>query len=1068
MVRRADELFLSIAVQQDLLAKRDAKSVLGQLQDLDGQGTPRKARHLCLERGLLSNKLAKKIKRSVMEQLTAESRAVSASQRQELGDYSISKQVGAGPLGIVYRARSRKGGKVALTLLNPQLSQDKEKLKRVLNGARAAEKVAHGALISVLDSGEINGQAFVVQEYLPGETLRARIDAGKTLTETEAIRLAFQLVEGLQVAERANVMHGDIRPESIIYDDGGARLGELGLTPPGYANRSYKEAAYKAPEIIAGEAGDPRSDFWSLGATLYHAVTGRPPFKDLESVRFDEATPLHETCPDVSYGFSQLIELMLKKKPGDRYQSYQALLADVEQVLSGFSPQLHKGEFMGWAQSKPKGGKLGAASRGKLAAPRGDRGSERSPRRRRGGDEDADSVPVLPIVAIGAALLVLLAVFLLGGGKSSDTDGGKTGKRDKGKTKKNGGEASGQNEAKLAIAEAARNALKDARATTKGWDLVERCDFIVQNFPNTPAANKAEELRGDTRKKLVQDERVGFDQERERIGAMRQTGQLARAASSFQKLIDRLRADELKQEAGRELESLEKLINAQLSKLNMRASELARQDNFAQAAKTLEESLPLRDDAGRKKALAQIDSYRGKASLIAGAKHAKESEGHRRMVDRFEGQVKRLASSANWKGITDKGRPLLKKITVRSLRPRVEIHVRAAQDLLTLADLVSAAALDLIGQPFELELAKGRRVKGEIKDVEDDGSIVVQIPRGEVTISRSDLSLTAMEDLLVKVNGREPKIPMLLGLLQIYRGQVGPGLSDLERAQKKGSTAAKRYLDNRKVFEKVFGKAGAVIAGKPEAKAVVKPKRRPKKPKLRGGPKEGAELVGSDVDPIKLNKLIYDNLRKLFPTNTDIGYGEGRVQALFSFFNGTKVPSPKAWILRGMRPRADARRQAAVLAKSGSMFHQMVANTEFLIKVRFSYSSSLVRNTRFFLVIEDLKKPELFRSLFGQQLFYLRRKKRTVRQGLPAINPALIRTGAGAQHEIELGYKNGEVWCSLNGEQYASFKGVGISKGRVGIVWERMSINLHTVRVEGYPEANWVLKSLGKDADEVR
>ena len=110
----------------------------------------------------------------------------------------------------------------------------------------------------------------------------------------------------------------------------------------------------------------------------------------------------------------------------------------------------------------------------------------------------------------------------------------------------------------------------------------------------------------------------------------------------------------------------------------------------------------------------------------------------------------------------------------------------------------------------------------------------------------------------------------------------------------------------------------------------------------------------------------------------------------------------------------------------------------------------------FFIVLADQTKPELFKGRFGQQLFHYKKKRLVAREGLGKINQKLLQ--ADQEHELEIGYKDGELWCSLNGTQHGIIRGLGISRARVGLMWQNCGIQLRQVRIAGFPHEEWVVE----------
>jgi dipeptidyl aminopeptidase/acylaminoacyl peptidase len=284
-----------------------------------------------------------------------------------LGPYRIVAPLGAGGMGEVYSATdTRLDRMVAIKLLPRQFSQDAQALERFQREAHAASALNHPNICTLYDIGERDGQPFLVMELLEGQTLKERL-AGGALPEAELLNIALQVAGALAAAHAKGIVHRDIKPANIflgpasgrptlakILDFGLAKLlseprqaveasgepaaegpAELTVTHPGSC---IGTAPYMSPEQIRGEAIDARSDLFSLGATLYQAATGAPPFQG--DTRAEVANAILNEVPTaprrLNAGLSRELErIVLKAVEKDRAQRYQSaaeLRADLEEL----------------------------------------------------------------------------------------------------------------------------------------------------------------------------------------------------------------------------------------------------------------------------------------------------------------------------------------------------------------------------------------------------------------------------------------------------------------------------------------------------------------------------------------------------------------------------------------------------------------------------------------------------------------------------------------------------------------------------------------------------------------
>ncbi len=259
----------------------------------------------------------------------------------KLGPYRILNQIGAGGMGQVFLAEhATMRRKVALKVLPPRQAADPASVELFYREARAAAVLDHPNIVHAYDVACDKGTHFLVLEYIDGETLDRRLARRDRLAVGEAVGFAVQTAAGLHHAHEKGVAHRDIKPANLLVGrDGIVKILDLGLaqffeesgTKLGRTTGSGSGPVmgttdYVAPEQLVGDEADHRSDIYNLGATLYHLLTGRPPFGGSTTAKMIahhlEAAPLaHDVCPDVPVELSAVIETMLAKDPGARYQS---------------------------------------------------------------------------------------------------------------------------------------------------------------------------------------------------------------------------------------------------------------------------------------------------------------------------------------------------------------------------------------------------------------------------------------------------------------------------------------------------------------------------------------------------------------------------------------------------------------------------------------------------------------------------------------------------------------------------------------------------------------------------
>lgn len=281
-----------------------------------------------------------------------------AGAAREIGPYRILSLLGAGGMGEVYLAAdSRLGRRVALKFLSLPFVVDPDRVRRFETEARAASALNHPNILTVFDIGQADGTHYIVTEYVEGETLRARLDAGR-LPLLEGVRVAAQVAEALAAAHAAGITHRDIKPDNIVLRrDGYVKVLDFGLaklseaagadsteyalrTPPGIILGTIK---YMSPEQVLGVEVDGRTDLWSLGAVLYEMVTGAAPFEGrkgevLDAILHHSPAPVADSGADVPPLLDAVIGRALEKDPELRYQTASDLCADLRRLRRELEP----------------------------------------------------------------------------------------------------------------------------------------------------------------------------------------------------------------------------------------------------------------------------------------------------------------------------------------------------------------------------------------------------------------------------------------------------------------------------------------------------------------------------------------------------------------------------------------------------------------------------------------------------------------------------------------------------------------------------------------------------------
>jgi len=262
------------------------------------------------------------------------------------GKYQIVRELGRGGMGVVYQALDVAHGRfVALKMLSSALSGDLVALLRFTREARTASSLSHPNICAVYGFGETRGKPFIVMELLEGETLKSRLAKG-SCDPLLVLDVAMQAAEGLGAAHTKFIVHRDIKPANIFLVTGGAvKILDFGLakhfvhydaeSTPAVTTPDHTPGTvdYMSPEQLLGLRLDHRSDFFSLGISLYEVLTGRTPFKARTKIA-TMAAILQRSAPPLPpmqhrAEWSQVLERLLQKNPDDRYSDASALLKDL-------------------------------------------------------------------------------------------------------------------------------------------------------------------------------------------------------------------------------------------------------------------------------------------------------------------------------------------------------------------------------------------------------------------------------------------------------------------------------------------------------------------------------------------------------------------------------------------------------------------------------------------------------------------------------------------------------------------------------------------------------------------
>lgn len=276
---------------------------------------------------------------------------MSASEPQQLGDFTVVEKIGQGAMGSVYKARQTSLNRhVALKLLPAHLAGDPDFLARFKHESMAAAALNHPNVVQIYAAGHDDGTHYFAMEYVEGESFGARLERKGRIDPREALAVTHYVAQALDYAwKKARIIHRDIKPDNIFLSrEGTVKLGDLGLAKVlgsqaaglTQTGASMGTPYYVSPEQALGTGEiDFRSDIYSLGCTIYHTISGRTPYRGDSGMsvmlqHISQPPPQIQTvwpeCPPAIVG---LLDRMLRKKPEERHESYEALLTNLHSTI---------------------------------------------------------------------------------------------------------------------------------------------------------------------------------------------------------------------------------------------------------------------------------------------------------------------------------------------------------------------------------------------------------------------------------------------------------------------------------------------------------------------------------------------------------------------------------------------------------------------------------------------------------------------------------------------------------------------------------------------------------------
>ena len=264
-----------------------------------------------------------------------------------LRQFELQAVIGSGGMGRVYRAFDTVLERmVAVKLMRKELNQDEKALENFYREARACAQLNHTNIIHLYTFDEFDGQMYLVMELADRGSLDSRIEKQQRVSELEVLDIGFKIASALDMALKHNLLHRDVKPSNILFNaDNEPKLVDFGLARNVEAEAESESVTwgtpyYVAPEKIKRERETFLSDMYSLGGTLYHAMTGHVPFEaptveELVGAHVNTPlTPPHLVVPEITQPTSDALVKVMAKNPADRYLSYDEFIMALQAARS--------------------------------------------------------------------------------------------------------------------------------------------------------------------------------------------------------------------------------------------------------------------------------------------------------------------------------------------------------------------------------------------------------------------------------------------------------------------------------------------------------------------------------------------------------------------------------------------------------------------------------------------------------------------------------------------------------------------------------------------------------------
>ncbi|MEE8142092.1 MAG: serine/threonine-protein kinase, partial [Planctomycetota bacterium] len=761
-------------------------------------GVARTAAEIVLEKQLLAKEQVEKIESALRSSLPPE----------KIGGFEVMDKIGRGAMATVYRARQTSLQKiVALKVLHQFLGKHPRFVKQFIQEGRAVGRLNHPHVVHAIDAGEENGYYYLAMEFVDGETLRKFIERRGKLPEKEVCHITRAVAQGLGNAHKNGLLHRDLKPDNILLGkEGQIKLGDLGLAVPlddvellAEEHKRMGTPFYLSPEQAQGREIDARSDLYSLGATLYHALCGRPPFsgktvKEILSKQVHQApVPLREREPSVSPPTEAWVMRLLEKDPADRPQSVAQFLEELDA-----------------AELQP-GAPAQRISRG-ASAPR--RAGGTAPRKGKGrmNEEFVATTGTIPrsyagrrrflFTLSGASVGGLLALVFLGmalANQKPKTAPGLFETRSQERREQRINEIIQRRiqqwkddvqqldeRVKTRLAKVDRDAKNDKIRLRSFWQL-------LRNQPHSASAPLVVERIDKIRSLIEEQQMEGAEEFLSKARKLEEEGRLWGACEVLEGAPRNIRKQEDIEAIFEEmLTVLEKKIDNTWKSDCKRVEKLKEKREFDEALQILDHVSFYADDETIKDAMMFKGEIVEAKAVFVKLEHAKRLSEETRIYRDFVKEYQQACNERRFKDCISKALTLQVEMTTEEVRAQLENDLQAFQILFKFEKDAAVYLKSLVGtdEVVHVRMKNKDKFSGSVQSVESDRLwLTLKRGRGEATIplKLAEFSDQTVFELVAAIHGEKRAGYLIpLGVLFTYRGQLDLARQHFDLATERG------------------------------------------------------------------------------------------------------------------------------------------------------------------------------------------------------------------------------------------------------------------------------------------